>query len=679
VSQLAQRGNGVEQTGSDTPTGETTSTPGVASPRSDPPAPGPGVNGGQRHAAGRAVRADLDAVDDPVLRALSRRAPSVPRLFADRVAESADAEAFRYRRGGGWTSVTWQETAQRVRRLAAGLIEAGVTTGDRVALVCSTRYEWIVADLAIMSAGAACTSVFPTTGIEDSAYILADSGSRLAIVENVELLNKLASARDRLPDLEQVLVIDVPPGGGAGRDDWAQALDTVEDRGAARLAREPDVVDRVIAGLGPDDLAALLYTSGTTGRPKGVRLVHDCWTYQAAAIAARELLSPRDVQFLWLPLAHSFGNVLLAAQLAVGFVTAVDGQVERLVENMAVQKPTFVGAAPRIFEKARARIVEAATATTLKRRIFESAFSVGRQVFDAERAGRRVSPVLRARHAIADRLVFAKIRERFGGRLRFFISGAARLDPALGEWFAVAGIIVLEGYGLTETSGAIFVNLPWRHEFGRVGSVFPGCEVRIADDGEVLLRGPSVMHGYHGSTDVALSASDEQDSGMRGLRPDGWLATGDIGNLRDGFLEITDRKKDLIKTSNGKYVAPQKVENMLTAQSSTIATAMVVGDGRSYCAALIALDPDEAAAWATRAGLGELPYAELVATEQTQKLIADAVEAVNARLSSWETIKRFRLLPDMPTEDNGLLTATMKLRRAKAAERYADQIDALYR
>lgn len=642
-----------------------------------PTTPGDGVAQGERYSAARAVRADLDAIDSQVVGNLARRAPSVPRLFFDRVAESGDAEAFRYRRGAGWTSVTWRETDQRVRRVAAGLIDAGIRPGDRIALVCSTRYEWIVADLAIMAAGAACTSVFPTTGVADTAYIVADSGSGVAIVENVALLQKLQSAGEEMPRLRRVIVVDMPAGGLPVPDDAridAAGLDDVEDAGAALLARDPTVVDRVVADLDPEDLAALLYTSGTTGRPKGVRLVHDCWTYQAAAIAERRLLDRHDVQLLWLPLSHSFGNVLLAAQLAVGFVTAVDGRVEQLVENMAAQRPTFVGAAPRIFEKAHARIIEAASTSPVKRRLFAWAFGVGRRVFDAQRSGERVPATLRAQHAVADRMVFARLRERFGGRLRFFISGAARLDPSLGEWFAIAGITVLEGYGLTETSGAIFVNVPWRHEFGRVGAAFPGCEVRIADDGEILLRGPSLMRGYHGDT----SDGGPEDAGVRAFTADGWLATGDIGNLRDGFLEVTDRKKDLIKTSNGKYVAPQKVENMLTAESSFIASVMVVGDARNYCAALIALDPEAAADWASRSGLGELPYPELVATDQARKLIGDAVEAVNARLSSWETIKRFQLLPEPPTEDNGLLTATMKLRRAQVTDRYAELVESLY-
>lgn len=630
--------------------------------------------GAERYSAGRAVAPGLDTVDEGVRTRLAARARSVPRLFADRVAESGDAEAFRYRRGPGWTSVTWREADQRVRRVAAGLVELGVRTGDRVALACSTRYEWIVADLAIMTAGAACTTVFPTTSAEDAAFILSDSGSTIAIVEGESQVQKLLANRDRLPDLRRVVVVDanaVPDDAGDGADGpaWVSTLDQLEDTGAALLARDPAVVDRIVDALGPDDLATLIYTSGTTGRPKGVRLVHDCWTYQAASIVERRLLSTEDVQLLWLPLAHAFGGVMLAAQLAVGFVTAVDGQADRLVENMAVQKPTFVAAAPRIFEKAHARITEAATASRARRKLFEAAFDVGGRVWRLERDGAQVPAMLRARHAVLDRWVFARIRARFGGRLRFFISGAAPLNPELGEWFAIAGIIVLEGYGLTETTGAMFVNMPWRFEMGRVGAPFPGSEVRIADDGEILLRGPSVMRGYHGDT----SGSDAD-----GLDADGWLATGDIGELRDGYLSLTDRKKDLIKTANGKYVAPQKVENLLTSESAYLAAAMVLGDGRPYCAALLAVDAEAIAGWADRHGLGELPYAELVVTDEVHKLLEGAVDAVNARLNRWETIKRFAVLPEAPSEENGLLTATLKVRRRRVGDRHADLVRSLY-
>ena len=668
-------GSGVPGPGGPGAPGGSRTDPGAAG-RADGGRVGPSA-GEQRQSGGRAVSPDLDAVDDGVIRRLGARAPSVPRLFADRVSASGDTEAFRYRRGPGWTSVTWREADQRVRRLAAGLLDAGVRRGDRVALACSTRYEWIVADLAIMAAGGACTGVFPTTSLEDTAFILADCGATVAIVENASILAKLEASRDQLPALRRVVVID-PPATGAdgdasavidGGQSWTTTLDALEDAGAGLLTRDPGAVDRAVAELGPDDLATLVYTSGTTGRPKGARLVHDCWTYQAAAIGERHLLGPDDVQLLWLPMAHSFANVLLAAQLATGMVTAVDGRVDRLVENMVAQRPTFVAAAPRIFEKARARITETATSSPVRGRLFESAFAVGARVQRLQESGRRVPAVLRARYAVADRLVFAKIRARFGGRLRFFVSGAAPLNPELGRWFGVAGIPILEGYGLTETSGAMFVNMPWRNEFGRVGGPFPGCEVRIADDGEVLLRGPSVMRGYHG---------DPAGAGVTGLGDDGWLATGDIGNLRDGYLAITDRKKDLIKTSNGKYVAPQKVENLLTAESPYLASAMVVGDGRNYCAALLAPDPEALGGWAERNGLGELPYAELVDTEQVRKLFSGAVDAVNARLSQWETVKRFALMPDPPTEDNGLLTATQKLRRRAVATRYAELVDSLY-
>ena len=633
-------------------------------------APVPGVGAPATAVIGpRAVRVDADRPDAATAATMAAAAPSVARLFLDRVQASGDAEAFRYPGGAGWTSVSWRDTGHRVCRVAAGLVDAGIRPGDRVGLVCNTRFEWLLADLGLLCAGAAAVAIFPTTTAVDIAFELADSGARIVVVEDVGQLRKLTDQRAELPEIFAVILIDAE---GATAEDladgWVRSLDSLEDAGGARLAREPGLVETIVAGLGPDDLAALAYTSGTTGTPKGVRLVNECWTSQAAAIAARELLTPDDLQFLWLPLSHAFGTVLLAAQLAVGFPTAVDGRVERLVENLAVIRPTFVGAAPRVFEKAHDKVVQALSGSRARRAILEAAVSTGRQVSRIRHAGGEPGRLLAARYAVADRLVFSKLRERFGGRIRFFISGSAKLDADLAEWFDGAGIHVLEGYGLTETSGAITVNMPWRTEFGSVGAVFPGSELRLAADGEVFVRGPGVMRGYHNRpTDTAAV-----------LDPDGWFATGDIGEVHDGFLTVTDRKKDLIKSSNGKYVAPQKVENLLTSSCPYLAAAHLVGNNRSYCVALLALDPEAIAEWAPTAGLAGATYAQIAASPRARKLVADYVDAANAKLSSWETIKKFDLLPEPPEAGGELMTATMKIRRRALEERYADRIAALY-
>ncbi|MEP6666948.1 MAG: AMP-binding protein, partial [Nocardioidaceae bacterium] len=379
---------------------------------------------------------------------IANRPASVGRMFFDRVAATPDREAYRYPVGDQWKSITWGETGDHVTKIAAGLIALGVQSEQRVAIASSTRYEWILADLAIMSAGAATTTVYPSSMAEDVAYILGDSDSHVVFAEDDTQISKLHAQRADLPALTKVVTFD-----GTADGDWIITLDDLEQLGAGLLAEQGgSVMDRV-DGTNADDLATLIYTSGTTGRPKGVRLRHSAWTYEGVAVQVQDILSLDDIQYLWLPLAHSFGKVLLTTQLAIGFPTAVDGRVEKIIDNLAVIQPTFMGAAPRIFEKAHGRI---ATMTSeeggLKKKIFDQAFKVGIEVSRRRLAGQRVPPHLAAQQALFDKLVFSKIRARFGGRVRFFISGAAALNRDIAEWFNAAGILILEGYGLTESS-----------------------------------------------------------------------------------------------------------------------------------------------------------------------------------------------------------------------------------
>jgi len=604
---------------------------------------------------------------DPVAGgAVQRRATSVGRLVLDRVAATPDAEAFRYPSPGasGWQSLTWAETGDRVRAIAAGLLALGLGPEDRVALISSTRLEWILADFGILCAGGANTAVYPASNAEDMAYILADAGCRFAIAEDEKQLAKLRSVRDQLPGLTQVIMIE---GGADG--DWVIGLDELARRGREHLAGNPDAVTDAVAAVGPESLATLIYTSGTTGRPKGVRLVHDCWTYESAAIDELGILRPDDVQYLWLPLAHSFGKVLLGAQLQIGFATVVDGRIDKIVENLAEVRPTFMAGAPRIFEKVHARVtgtVEAAGGPRL--RIFRWAFGVGRQVSRLRQQGRRPGALLAFRYALADRLVFTKIRARFGGQLRYFVSGSAALSRDVAEWFDAAGLLILEGYGLTESSAATFVNRPQDARFGTVGPALPGIEVRVADDGEVLVRGPGVMRGYHGLAEQTAEALD----------PDGWLHTGDVGELAaSGHLTITDRKKDLIKTSGGKYVAPQPIEVMFAALCPLASHIIVHGDGRNYCTALVTLDPDELASWSGSHG-GSGDYAELAARADVRAAVEAGVKALNERLNRWETIKDFRILDHDLTVEAGELTPSLKVKRRLVESRYASLLDEMY-
>ena len=370
----------------------------------------------------------------------------------------------------------------------------------------------------------------------------------------VDLLDRRRGAelRERRAELPGVRTVVLLAGDAGSGDGWVIGFDELARRGADLLAATPDAVAARTAATGPESLATLIYTSGTTGRPKGVRLSHAAWAYQASALIDLDDLREGDLQYLWLPLAHAFGKVLLTAQLAIGFATAVDGRVDRIVENLAVVRPTFMAAAPRIFEKAHGRIVTTVEAEGgLRARLFAWAVGIGRRVSDARLAGRRVPPLLAAAHRVADALVLAKIRARFGGRIRFFISGSAALDPELARWFHAAGILVLEGYGMTEIAAGACVNRLDAFRFGTVGQALPGTDIRIAADGEILLRSPSVMKGYHHLPEATAEALDDE----------GWLHTGDIGEVdADGFLRVTDRKKDLFKTSAGKYVAPAAVE-----------------------------------------------------------------------------------------------------------------------
>ncbi len=600
-------------------------------------------------------------------RVIDDRLSTVGEMFLDRVRLSGDREAYRYPVGDGWESLTWAQAGERATRLAAGLVALGVEPQQRVGIASSTRYEWILADLAIMCAGAATTTVYPTTVTDDVAFILADSACRVVFAEDAEQLAKVRERRAELPELRRVVILEPVPEAGSA-DDWVMTLQELEELGEKLLAEQPQVVEERVASTTADSLATLIYTSGTTGRPKGVRLLHRSWTYEGAAIESLDILHEDDLQYLWLPMAHSFGKVLLSAQLAIGFPTAVDGRVDKIIENLAVVRPTFMGAAPRIFEKAHGRIMTmTAKEGGAKKRIFDSAFAVGRRVEALEADGRPVPRRLRAAHAVADKLVFSKIRARFGGRVRFFISGAAALNRDVAEWFHVAGILILEGYGLTETSAGSAVNLPDSYRFGTVGPVFPGTEARIAEDGEVLLRGPGVMEGYHNNSGATAE-----------VLVDGWLHTGDIGELDGGHLRITDRKKDLFKTSGGKYVAPTAIESQLKALCPYVSQVVVHGNERNFVVAVITLDEEAITGWAQDNGLGGRSYTEIVTSSEADAMVGDHVHRLNERLNRWESIKKWIVLDHDLSVETGELTPSMKVKRKVVEQNYARELEQLY-
>ncbi len=595
---------------------------------------------------------------------LSNRKETMAQMFLDRVAATPQREAFRYPSGDGWKSVTWAETEALTRRRAAGLIALGVEPEQRVAIAASTRIEWVECFVAGILAATPTTTIYPTTMSDDVAYIVADADVRVIFAENAEQVDKLRAHKAEMPSLRKVVLIDGTPVAEDG--DWVITLADLDALGESRLAE----VDERIAQVRPDHLCTLIYTSGTTGRPKGVRLPHSVWTYEGAAVEETGVLSQDDLQFLWLPLSHVFGQVLLAVQFQLGFATAIDGRIDKIVENAAIVQPTFMAAAPRIFEKAHARIkTMIVTEGGVKAKLFDWAFGVGARASALRQKGKEPSGLLAAQLAVADKLVLSKIRARFGGRIRFFVSGSAALDKQLAEWFHAAGLLILEGYGLSETAAGSSLNRPENYRLGSVGPPFTGTEIKIAEDGEILIKGDGVMSGYHNLPEQTADV----------MSGDGWFHSGDIGHFEDGFLFITDRKKDLFKTSGGKYVAPQVIEGRFKTLCPYASQFVVHGHKRNFVSALITLDPDAITAWAAANGLEGKSYAEIVTSPAAEAMVQGYVDQLNAGLNRWETIKKFAILDRDLTVESGEMTPSLKLKRKYVETQYADVLDDLYK
>jgi long-chain acyl-CoA synthetase len=591
---------------------------------------------------------------------------NVPELFLERVGKTPGAEAFRHPAPGGWRSLTWAETEARVRAVAGGLRALGLGAEQPVAILAATRIEWVLADYGILFAGGATTTIYPSSTADECAFILADSAAQIAFAENDEQVRKLAARRAGLPALRHVVTFDGQP----TPDGWALTLADLEARGHAWDQAHPGAFEERAAEIPADALATVIYTSGTTGQPKGVELTHAAWVAQSRSIQDSGFLDHPDAfQFFWLPLAHSFGKMIGTAQLRIGFPTAIDGRIEKIVENLAATRPTFVCAVPRIFEKVHARILQGAhDGGPVKAAIFRWALGVGLEASRLERAGRRPGPLLQAQRALAERLVFEKVRAIFGGRLRFFVSGSAPLSKDIAGFFDALGVAICEGYGLTESSAATHANLPWARRLGTVGPAFPGIETRLAEDGEILMRGPWIMRGYRN-----LPAQSRE--ALEG----GWLHTGDVGFVDgQGYLTITDRKKDLIKTSGGKYVAPSELESRLKALCPWISQALVHGDRRNYVSALVTLDPEAIRRWAAENGLAAIGLAELTREPRVKALLQRDLDRLNAGLPRFATVKKFTILPREFSEAEGEVTPSQKLKRKVIEARYRAQLDAMY-
>jgi long-chain acyl-CoA synthetase len=591
---------------------------------------------------------------------------SIPDMFLHRVRSTPDSVAFQFPRNGGWDELTWKEVGIQVQSVAMGLAGLGLGSEDRCAILSGTRVEWIIADISILCAGGATTTIYPTNTGDECAYIISDSDSRVVFAENQEQVDKLQLERANLPKLEKVVVLDGP----GSSDGWVITMEELQRQGRAAHKADEQAYERLASSVKSDHLATLIYTSGTTGKPKGVELTHDCWVFEGEAMEAMGTMSATDKQLLFLPMAHVFAKVLEVAIIKMGITTVVDGSVDDLVANMGTVRPTFMAAVPRVFEKVYNKVVSGATeAGGLKLRIFQWSMKQGYAVSTLRQAGDEPWGLLALKYSIADRLVFSKLRNTFGGNIRFFISGGAPLSKEIAEFFHAAGIHILEGYGLTESCAASFVNQPKAYAFGSVGPALQGVEFKLDDsDGEILIKSRGVMRGYRNRPEETAE-----------VLQDGWLRTGDIGVVgNDGFLRITDRKKDLIKTSGGKYVAPQKLENKLKAMSPLVSQVLVHGNTRNFCSALITLNEDEIIKWANRNGKAGRSIAELSTDDEVRALFEPLIEKLNQELARYETVKKFAILPADFTQETGELTPTMKVKRKVVEAKYRDVLDGFY-
>jgi long-chain acyl-CoA synthetase len=582
-------------------------------------------------------------------------------LLQEVTASSPSEVAYRHKRGGRWIDVTWTEFGDRVDKLSRGLLSLGLSRGDRVAVLSRTRLEWMEADAAIVSAGGVTVGIYPASVEEECHYILQHCGARVLIVENAEQLERVRPALAGLSALTAVVTIDGTPERGESLS-WVE-LARLGERARGEAASEPR------NSLEQQDLAAIVYTSGTTGTPRGVMISHGNLLFTIGSALQCLPVESGQVTLVFLPLAHVFARLIVWVCMRARITVAFAQELATVPEDLREIRPHFITSVPRVFEKVRERVLARAhEAGGVKRKLFDWSLGVGRRVSERQQAGRPVPPLLRLEHAVADRLVLAQIRAAFGGRLLFAVSGAAPLDRSVAEFFHACGVLILEGIGMTENTSFSNVNRIDRNKFGTVGPVGPGIEMRIAPDGEVLFRGPNVMVGYY--KDPAATA-EAIDAG-------GWLKSGDIGEIDgDGFLKITDRKKDLIVTAGGKNVAPQRLERMLRA-SRYISHAVAHGDRQKYLTALVALELDNVRSWAAGQGLALASEEELVRHPRVNELIQAEIAACNHELASFETIKKFRILPRDLSVEAGELTPTLKIKRKAVYAKYAHLLAEMY-
>jgi long-chain acyl-CoA synthetase len=594
---------------------------------------------------------------------------SLAQVFWSRVQRSADRPAQQAKRDGAWQTLTWREVGDVVREVALGLVALGRQKGDAVALLSTSRAEWTQADMAIFSAGCVTVPIYPTYPAELIAYVVNDSQARTLIVEDAGQLAKALEARPKMDGLQQIIVMTgydarQPP-------EYVMTWDTLRRLGRdARAAHESTLAERV-ASTSAQDVATIVYTSGTTGPPKGVVQTHG---NHLAALQASGQATPVEegwVHLLFLPLAHSFARLESFLGVHHGLVTAFAENIDKVGDNLREVQPHFICSVPRVFEKVYAKILVGVEAgSPAKRKIFHWAFGVGREVSRRQQAGEPIPGVLQFKHRLAHRLVFAKLHAALGGRLRWAVSGGAPLSRDIAEFFHAAGILILEGYGLTETCPVLTFNSPDRFKFGSVGRALPGVELKIAADGEILAHGANIAtRGYYKQAQATADV----------FEPSGWFHTGDIGHVdKDGFLFITDRKKDMIVTAGGMNIAPQNIENLLKTDPF-VSQAMVYGDRKPYPVALVTINPEELVKFAREQGILAADPQVIVKHPKIVERVERIVEEKNTQLQSYAKIKKFAVLPVDFTQDGGELTPTLKVKRKVVTEKYRSVLEDLYR
>jgi long-chain acyl-CoA synthetase len=570
------------------------------------------------------------------------------------------------KKAGTYQGFSYDEFLNRVKYFALGLASLGIKHGDRVAVISENRPEWAIADFGILALGATNVPIYPTITPLQIEYILSDSGSKAIVVSTPELQQKILTIFDNLPELEKIIFMDE----NSAHKDYMIKYEKIYDLGKAFEKDHPGYFEAAVKKVGPDDLCGIIYTSGTTGAPKGVMLSHNNLLSNVKAALEVIRADETDTFLSFLPLCHSFERMAgHFTAIAAGATIAYAESVDTVAQNLGEVKPTLMTSVPRLFEKIYARIIENASAgSPLKRKIFWWAINTGEKYVNAQFAGQKPGGWLNFKHKLAHKLVYSKLHQRVGGRLRFFVSGGAPLSKEIAEFFYKVGILILEGYGLTESSPVIAVNREDKFKFGSVGPAIPGVEVKIAEDGEVLTRGPHVMKGYYKNPEATAEAIDS----------DGWLHTGDIGMLDEqGFLYITDRKKNIIVTSGGKNVTPATIENLLVT-SPYIEQVMVIGDKRNYLTALIVPKFEPLKKYAAEKGISFASIEELVQNPDIYDLVAADVQKLTSELARFEQIKKFTLLPKEFTVEGGEITPTLKVKRKVVAEKYADIIDKMY-